>query len=229
MVVAGLPTNSSEVRDLSSRPTRDRFSRIARACYAHAVGLRCPIDPWIPVADEPGVDSRHWPRRRTAPRSAVVLKLSERKGKVRVRWIDSKRGADTWREVAANTGPGLPHFEDERHAYVWFAVQGERVAIPKSRRPRKGGARASAVVRIATCEQVEELPESSRDLIEKFWNYFERRLRPHKSVARKDLHLYLGDACYRFNRRHRTETRKEMLVELMKKFSLLEIQGVLSQ
>jgi len=229
MVVEGLPTNSPDVRDLSNRPTRDRFSRIARACYAHAVKLRSPIGPCVPVADEPGVDPRHWPRGRRAPRSAVVFELSERRRRAQVKLVDSKRSADVWRDIASQAGPGSPCFQDERHAYVWLAVQGERVAIPKSRRPQKGGPRASAVVGIGTSETVEEMPESSRDLIEKFWNYFERRLRSHKSVARKDLHLYLGEACYRFKTRRRRVGRKMMLVELMKKSALLDIQGVLSQ
>lgn len=229
LVVKGLPTNSPEVRDLSSRPTRDRFSRLALACYAHDVGLRSPIDLCIPVANEPSVDPRHWPRRRTAPRSAVVFKLSERKGKVRVQWIGSKRGADVWRETAPNTGPGLPRFDDERHAYVWFAVQGERVGIPKSRRPRKRLAPASATERVTTPAQVETSPQSPPALIERFWKYFLERLRHHNSVARKDLHLYLGEACYRFNKRHRTDTRHAMLVDLMKRRSVVEVESVLSR
>ncbi len=175
------------------------------------------------------VEARHWPRLRGAARRAVVFGIVEHEGKVKAKATRARCSMEVWLDIAPVTTPGAPHYVDTRHAYVWLPVQGERVVIPKGRRPRKRTATGDKVERPGTPEEPQ--PTERRhacDTIERFGNYFEERLKHFRSVPLKDFHLYVGDVCFRFNSRHKELKRKLLIMQLMKRYSPEQLHGVWS-
>jgi transposase len=225
MVVEGLPSNSQQFRGVSSAASRERFSRLARACCAYAAGLRKPFTPPVECGEATFVEARHWPRLRGAARRAVVFGIVEHEGTVKA--TRARRSMELWLDIAPVTTPGAPHYVETQRAYVWLPVQGERVVIPKGRRPRK---------RTAAFDQIEgpgtpEEPQSTvrphaGETIERFGSYFEERLKHFRSVPCKDFHLYVGDVCFRFNSRHKDVKRKLLIMKLMKRYSPEQLHGV---
>lgn len=230
MVANGVPPNSSKLRNVCSVPTRMRFNRLARACFARAIRLRKPFRVHVDCGGENHVDARYWGRLQGAARRALVFEIEEEDGKVRAKPMRSDRCADTWREIAPRVQPGVPHYVGARQAYVWLAVRGERVVIPKECRPRQ------RFERPVTPHCTHVLPSGVRpkklldpmDTIYRFCRYLAERLELFHSVPLADFHLYLYEACARFNFRRRKLERKLMVMKMMSRYSLHEIEGRLS-
>ena len=60
-----------------------------------------------------------------------------------------------------------------------------------------------------------------------FWRYAQDWLRPYHALPRQYFHLYLGEICFRFNRRE--QAVKPVLRELLQQYSIQELQPLLER
>jgi transposase len=206
MVVDGKPSNSPESCYATSAPSRERFGRLARACCAHDQKLREPFETLPGLVDMTPERAGH-ERPGGTGGNIVVFRIWLNGQEVRARPLTSSRDKEDWLHTALqNPSIGL-HRIDAKQAYVSLAVPRQKVRVPKARRRHLHWA-------------------STRD-IEDFWVYLRARLEPFRSLDRKFFHLYLGEACFRFNHRREVHARNR-LKKLMQRLSKAEIDAVVS-
>lgn len=226
MVAKGIPPSGPEVRDLCSAPTRVRFARLARACFARAIRLRTPFESPVECDGEDHYDRWHWGRLQGARRRAIVLRVEGKNGKVKALPERANRSMAIWREMAAGVPPGAPHYVSDSRAYVWLPVRGERVIVPKTR------GRLDRFAPSVDTQNPDDWSQRTRQretidprlLISRFCRYLDRRLAHVATIPLADFHLYLYETCYRFNVRHAKLYRDLLVMNLMRRFSLSEIE-----
>ncbi len=203
MVVDGEPSNAEQLRDIASANTREQFARVVRACCAHDQGLLRPF-PILQAPARAAVSSAPRELVHTEPQGVVVSHVAVVRGKVTVRPVVSGPDERRWRDAA----PSLPlHRLDEDHAYVSLEVSRDRVILPRERHPRR--------LRRAVKH------------VDDFWGYFYNRLDRFGRVPVEYFHLYVVEACFRFNCPRRPAAR-ERLAALMQRLTMDDIGPVIA-
>jgi transposase len=99
------------------------------------------------------------------------------------------------------------HGHHASQAYALLKLRGEHVTIRTEKGARVGRNRVEG--------------------IDSFWSHARNWMQPYRTVPRRYFHLYLAEACYRYN--HREENLGPLLLALMKAFSINEIRPILDR
>jgi transposase len=202
MVVAGMPSHSTHYLPIATAPSRERFGRLARACCAYAEQLRRPFR----LLDASFDSSREGHPGRVAE-TVVAFRVAVDQDKVLVRPIASGKEENAWRDAINRAPSEVLQYVDEQQAYVTLPVRGGRVmltGVPRQKPPTTQG-------------------------LGYFWWYLTRRLERFPWFHREYFHLYVGEACFRYNRRHSNKrSRKDLLRNAMERASMTDIRLLIS-
>jgi transposase len=205
MFALGVPSYRQRFRSGTSAPSRERFYRLARACCAYVENLREPFEGSVECDETTFGGARPGRRGWGAGGKVIVFGIVKRNGEVKALPIAAHSGAEVWREIVLHTKPGSLYYTDDWHAYASLRLRGEHVVIRKERGRPKG--------------------RDTINGIEGFRSYAKNWRYPFRGVPRKYFHLYLGEVCFRFN--HRSRNLKPLLMRLMKRLSIGEIDPIL--
>lgn len=205
LFVLGVPVYRQRFRAPASRPSCERFYRLARACCAYAEDLREPFAGVLECDETTFGGARHGKRGWGAAGKVIVFGLIQRNGQVKAMPIAAHSQAEVMHQIQAHTREGSLYYTDEWQAYATLKLRGEHVMIRK--------------------EKGRPLGREHINGIEGFWSYAKHWLYPYRGVPRKHFHLFLGEICYRFN--HRDEDLYPLLYKLLHTMPLAEIKPVL--
>lgn len=207
MFALGVPVRRLRFHPGSSRPARERFYRILRACCAHAEQLREPFEGQVEL-DESCFGGRRKGRRGWgAAGKVVVFGILKRNGLVRVFALARRQAREVLPLVFQHTTPGTLYYTDDWQAYGSLRLEGEHVVVRKEKGVPCGRDHING--------------------IEGFWSYAKNWLYPLRGVPRKFFHVYMGEICFRFN--HRNEDLRPLLLNLLRSVKSEEIQSILVQ
>ena len=203
--VLGVPSDRARFRGLASPPTIERFFRLIRAVLAYEEQCREPFQGAVKCDETMFGGYRPGKRGWGAAGKVVVLGILRHNGQVRVFPVQGRSCAEIVGLVRAHTRPGSLYDTDDWHVYVSLAVRGDHIAVRKEGGRPKGRAHING--------------------IEGFWSDAKHWLCPYRGVPRKFFHLYVGEVSFRFN--HRDEDLLLLVLQLMKRVSITEIEPLL--
>jgi len=185
--VWGVPVYRQRHQKTVSSKSRERFYRLCRACCAVVEDLREPFDGSV-ECDEAmfGGHRRGSKPGWEAQGKVIVLGLVKRNGEVKAFPIPARQSRHVIPKIKAHTRAGTMYYTDQWNAYVPLRLRGGHVVVQKAKgRP---------------------IGRDHINGIEGFWSYAKHWLYPLRGVPQKYFHLYLAEACFRFNHRHENLT-----------------------
>jgi transposase len=204
LFVLGVPSYRQRFSSSTSDVSRERFYRLLRACCAKIEQLTEPFNAI--ASDERGASNAGTPEHRER-RSVIVVGLVNHQGRISVHPVPTGAGRTlldgTHSQLRENTVPE----GDASQAYAMLKLRGEHVTIGSDKRARAGRGRI--------------------DGIDGFWSHARNWMHPYRTVPRRYFHLYLAEACYRYN--HRQQDLGPLLLALMKTLSIQELRPILDR
>lgn len=203
--VRGLPSYRQRFQSPVNAKTRERFYRICRACCADVEQLRLPL---VPTFASTVLGANGNPRERLLaglPQAAIEFELTRLQGDIKVAPVTAQNQNELLRETATSSRDGSLYYAGERRAYVTLPLRRNYVVLHADKNP------------------VHDLNHT--DGIAGFWSFARRWLRPYHALPRQYFHLYLGEICYRFNRRG--QDLRPLLHELLQQRSIQELRPLL--
>lgn len=198
LFVLGVPCHRQVAGYAASAISRERFYRLLRACCVRAEFPRAASGRAVATGDT-GQGGRGQPGER------IVFGLARRDERVEAIAVHPLDRPSIVRGIEAHAHGGALYYTDAWQAYVALEVRGRQVMIPaEERRP-------------AACERIPGIGG--------FWSYARRWLRTYRCLPRQYFHLYLSEACYRYN--HRGEDLERSICALAGRISIQELRPVL--
>ena len=177
---------------------RQRFNQLARACCA----LRSPIPVdamYIHECRSP-LPARSPMRGWASARHVMILGIAERAGSVHI-CSPLVSSTDVVGLLRVRSALGGVLRVCDNFAYASLPIVNDYVSIPR------------ATHGVLAMHAVEE-----------FWHYARRRLQEYRRIPVRQLSLYLGELCFRFN--HRGEDVAMLLHQLMQSAAMSEVRSL---
>jgi transposase len=207
MFVLGVPVYRQRFRAVASAPAAERFYRLVRSCMAFEEELREPFGGELELDETTFGGARHGKRGWGASGKVIVFGIIKRNGKVKASPVGSRSKRAVLEQIQAHTREGSLYYTDEWQAYATLKTRGDHVVIRK--------------------EKGRPVGRDHINGIEGFWSYAKHWLYPYRGVPTRYFHLYLAEACYRFN--HRDEDLVPLLERLMHRVKRLDAEKILVQ
>jgi len=202
MFVLGVPSYRQRFASDTSDVSRERFYRLARACCGKAEGLTAPFEA---IAEARGLAPVQGERRRPgSDRRIIVVGMVHCQGRIRAyptRIGDGHPSPDQLQLAPSNIDASDGNTS---HGHAVFNLRGEHVLLRTEKGTQTGGSGIGGV--------------------DGFWNHARATMLPHRAVPHRYFHLYLAEACYRYN--HRSENLGPCLLSLMKTLSIQELRPI---
>ncbi|MGH8530657.1 MAG: hypothetical protein ACRETN_12590, partial [Nevskiales bacterium] len=199
--VRGLPSYRQRFLSTVNAKTRERFYRICRACCADVEQLRRPFAQ-IASTVRSAAHGTAWnsPERRLhpLPERTIAFELTQHLGEVKAAQLATNQHQISGRDTPL-------HFTGELRAWVSLPLKGNYVVLHGDNNPAPDSEHAEGIAG--------------------FWNFARHWLRPYHALPRQYFHLYLGEICYRFNRRE--QELKPLLQQLLQQRSIQELRPLL--
>jgi len=207
LFVLGVPSYRQRFSSSTSDVSRERYYRLLRACCAKMEQLTSPFEEidegtTSGIADTQTPDPGDGDKRRV-----IVVALVNFQGKIRASPVSANDGRTLLIDNAIGQGDGLTAPAETSKAYALLKLRGEHVAIRAEKGARAGRPHV--------------------DGIDGFWSHARAWMHPYRTVPRRYFHLYLAEACYRYN--HRQENLGPLLTGLMKTISIQELRPILGR
>ncbi len=200
LFVLGVPCHRQSVGSAASAISRERFYRLLRACCVRSEFAR-PATGRAIASGDAGETARGG-----TPDERIVFGLARRDGRVEAMAVHPHDRPSIMRGIEAHAHGGALYYTDAWRAYVALEVRGRHVMIPREER------------RPALCERIPGICG--------FWSYARRRLRAYRCLPRQYFHLYLSEACYRYN--HRGQDLGQLMSGLANDISIQELRPFLA-
>lgn len=195
----GVPSYRQRFASGTSAVSRERFHRLLRACCAKVEQLHEPFDEVLELDDDHGgTDARGGNKR---SHRGIVIGLVMDEGRIKARAVD----VTELRQRDHGGDERTPHGMDVLHGHTVLRLRGEHITLGKDKAQRTG--------------------RSHLDGIDGFWSFARTWLHPYRSVPRQYFHLYLAEACFRYN--HRNEDIKPLMQDLLRTISIQELRPIM--
>ncbi len=203
--VLGLPSYRQRFLSPVNAKTRERFYRICRACCADAEQVRLPL---LPTPARTGFGTNGKPRERllaSLPQASIEFELIQLHGEIKAAPVTAENRPELLRHTESPGPDGSLYHAGAQRAYICLPLRGNYVVLQADKYP------------------AHDLDPA--DGVAGFWRFARRWLRPYHALPRQYFHLYLGEICYRFNRRD--QELRPLLRQLLQQRSIQELRPLL--
>lgn len=199
LFILGVPSYRQRFASGTSAVSRERFNRLLRACCAKAEQLHEHFDEVLEFDDEGGrTGVRHGCK---LSNGSIAIAFAFDQGRIKARPAD----ASELRQRNNGVEESTPHGADAPCGYTILRLRGDHISLGKEKAQRTG--------------------RSQLDWIDGFWSFAKTWLGPYRSVPRRYFHLYLAEACYRYN--HRNEDIGPLMQDLLRALSIQELRPIM--